>query len=863
LNATSVAKPKKLQKLHADLVANNIDIAVISETWFKMRHTDKILTLAGYNLFRRDRKRRRGGGVAIYVADSVKSDIYSPPGDDPKFEVLWVKTCVTAVPCYIAALYHPPTSSKVGYTVDNLLDYLSCAIDNIVRTNNNLAPIIILAGDFNQLRDTSLQAMGLINAVNVPTHKGHCLDRVYTNEPLYLAAKVVQSTVPTAHKAVIVRADSRFIADINKKSTTLIFRNRTPDRHAALLDSLGNVDWTTVLYDQFHTQAAFNTLYSLLKTMLETHYPESKITVTTRDPPYMTPTIKSMLRQKNRLMRKGHIEHAGALATRIGVAMDQFNSQRLALIDRKSGQKLMWSKVREITGKGRTDKMCDIDPATMNAHYAAVSHDAHYVAPVSKSTCSVAKQEWPSEYSVLRALLALKPTATGLDGLPAWFLKVAAPLIAEPLAWLYRLSLSESVVPEQWKSACISPVPKVPQPAAPSDYRPISITAVLSRVLERIIVRQAFYSLLYSKVPDVVSALSDQYAFRPTGSTTAALISILQDLSDMSHTYPYVHLIALDFSKAFDTVRHSTLLAKFDKFHLEDNIYNWLVDYFAGRKHCTKVNGVISLPLSINASIIQGSSIGPVSYITNASDLKAKTPGNKLHKYADDTYLLVPSVNSGAILIEMEHISTWATDNNLRLNGKKCLEMVVVRPRMRSRPSLPSPIPDLNRVESLSILGVTVKSNLSISEHINNLLASTSQTLYALNTLKSHGMSLFALTDICRATLLSKLTYAAPAWRGFATTAEIARLQSVLVKASRWGVWGERSLLLIDVIDAAESKLFTKVLCNTAHVLYPLVPPKKETGHDTRPRGHDRQLTQVTAGSQRNFISRLIFKDMY
>ena len=59
-------------------------------------------------------------------------------------------------------------------------------------------------------------------------------------------------------------------------------------------------------------------------------------------------------------------------------------------------------------------------------------------------------------------LEALRPAVTGLDDLPAWFLKVGAPFFAAPIADMFNLSLSTSVVPNQWKSASISPLPKIP-----------------------------------------------------------------------------------------------------------------------------------------------------------------------------------------------------------------------------------------------------------------------------------------------------------------------------------------------------------------------------------------------------------------
>jgi len=77
----------------------------------------------------------------------------------------------------------------------------------------------------------------------------------------------------------------------------------------------------------------------------------------------------------------------------------------------------------------------------------------------------------------------LLPTATGLDQIPAWFLQLGAPIFAASLARLFHQSLATGVVPRQWKTAIITPVPKIATPAQPSEFRPISITPVLSRSL--------------------------------------------------------------------------------------------------------------------------------------------------------------------------------------------------------------------------------------------------------------------------------------------------------------------------------------------------------------------------------------------
>src|SRR5271163_2278808 len=459
------------------------------------------------------------------------------------------------------------------------------------------------------------------------------------------------------------------------------------------------------------------------------------------------------------LSRRGKLEKANALAQRIGALLTQKNTEWLSDCDpgAPGGAKAMWTKVNEITGSKSRLKSTPPDPATLNAHCAATSTDAQYEAPLLKSSCA-APCNWPTEAAVFFALDHLMQSATGLDGLPTWFLQLAAPGISMPLTYLYRLSMQESIVPIQWKSACITPVPKIPAAVQCSDFRPISITPVLSRVMEKLITRDILYPMINS--PALAEPLSDQYAFRTTGSTTAALIAILSELTHLTTNHPYVHVIGLDFSKAFDTVRHSNLMQKLAACPMQDNVYNWLADYLCNRTHCTNVQGVISAPLPINASIVQGSAIGPIAFILNATDLRALTPGNKLHKYADDTYLVVPSSNSNTISTEIDHIASWARQNNLRLNPTKSTEMIVSHGRRTALP--PPPLPGITRVKEMNILGVTIQDSLGMEAHTKAVVGSGCQNLYALKILKAHGLTTESLYNVCQATLISRMTYAAP-----------------------------------------------------------------------------------------------------
>ena len=243
---------------------------------------------------------------------------------------------------------------------------------------------------------------------------------------------------------------------------------------------------------------------------------------------------------------------------------------------------------------------------------------------------------------------------------------VGAPFFAAPIADMMNLSLYSSVVLHQWKAASILPIPKISAPVSPSDYRPISITPVLSRMLERVVVSEYIYPSFQSPPPTL--NFSDQFAFQPSASTTAALIHLLHTITTLLESNPYVIVYALDFSKAFDSVRHSAVLDKYLMLNMPDNIYNWIESFFRDHSHCTKFGTEVSEFRKIMASIIQGSAIGPASYVVTAADLHPVTPGNSMHKYADDTYLVIPAITEQSCAAEIDNIERWALENNLKLN---------------------------------------------------------------------------------------------------------------------------------------------------------------------------------------------------
>src|SRR6218665_1077005 len=143
---------------------------------------------------------------------------------------------------------------------------------------------------------------------------------------------------------------------------------------------------------------------------------------------------------------------------------------------------------------------------------------------------------------------------------------------------------------------------------------------------------------------------------------------------------------------------------------LPDNIYSWIVNYFKQRGHLTKIHETISAIAFINASIIQGSVIGPPSYAVAASDLHAKSSQNSTMKYADDSYLLVSSSNICSVYEEFAHMKAWTAVNNLQLNPHKTHELIVYRRRSGTSAPLDPFLPGATRVTSMRVLGVVLSA---------------------------------------------------------------------------------------------------------------------------------------------------------
>jgi len=252
--------------------------------------------------------------------------------------------------------------------------------------------------------------------------------------------------------------------------------------------------------------------------------------------------------------------------------------------------------------------------------------------------------------------------------------------------------------------------------------------------------------------------------------------------------------------------------------HVLDNVYNWFVDFFAGHSHCTNFKGEQSDFQQITASIIQGSGLGPARYVVNAADLIPKYNSNALIKYADDTYLVVPAGSISTRQDELHNIEQWSLANNLKLNRTKSLEIIFVNNRRKHSTQLPAELTDIKRVDSINILGVTVTNTLTVNEHVDRVLSNCAQSVFALRTLRAHGLNRECLHNVFNAVILAKLTYAVSAWICFTYAAERERIEAFIRRCKRSELCSAKTKTFAEICEVYDSKLFSNIII--IHVIY-------------------------------------------
>ena len=230
-------------------------------------------------------------------------------------------------------------------------------------------------------------------------------------------------------------------------------------------------------------------------------------------------------------------------------------------------------------------------------------------------------------YDLLRALDSNK--ARGPDLLLARLLKEGAEEISCSLTKIFNLSLTRGALPQDWTSAHIVPVHKKNDGSNPSNYRPISLTSIVIKVLEKLVHRRVVSAL------ESHGLISDfQHDFRAKRSTVGLLSEAVHDWA--LERRRSVHSLFLDLAKAFDLVPHYHLLLRLDLLGIRGDLLNWFQAFLTCQRQRVVINGQTSNWLDVCSGVPQGSVLGPLLFILYIDDLHRSVISSTLKIFADD-----------------------------------------------------------------------------------------------------------------------------------------------------------------------------------------------------------------------------------
>ena len=262
-----------------------------------------------------------------------------------------------------------------------------------------------------------------------------------------------------------------------------------------------------------------------------------------------------------------------------------------------------------------------------------------------------------------------------------------------------------------------------------------------------------------------------QSAYRPNHSTETALLTIVNDLLTAMDNNKICILTLLDLSAAFDTTDHQILFTRLQhSFGISGPALSWFSSYLSNRTHAVTINSLQSEHTMLHYGVPQGSVLGPVLFILYTQPLFNLISKHAVshHAFADDNQLYKISTLD-AIHQSIEtlqnctiDVKSWMTANKLQLNDNKTEAMIIISNRMSVHSPLLSVIhigdADVPFVSSVKNLGVTLDSNLSMSQHISNTCKAAYIQIRHLSSIR-HLLTTQATQTLVCSLVLSRLDY--------------------------------------------------------------------------------------------------------
>ena len=736
---------------------SEIEIIILTETWFSNFHSCDIEGYKSYHVFRSE---KRGGGVSIYVRNTIKSVIVSEKSCMYDFiECLTVQVSGLSNSLSVVGVYRPPSGD-----IDMFFEYI---YSNLLEYSNSRS--MLIGGDLNidilESSNISDRLMNIFNSYNfyplvtVPTrvtdNSSKCIDHIWYNSFNVNHSGCFVNDI-TDH--FLIYTSLNF--SCNKSFARVKFRD-----HSEMQINLLKLKFDSIVNSFYENRVHLdvNERCQLFIEMFWDCYNKCcpikyKVLSTKRlNRPWLTNELINCINRKHSLFRdyknnlttrNNYVSYKNNLCTILKDAKANFYKRKFDSC--KNDLRKTWKSINRLTrGYKQSDPITLLDDSGIEQddpknvsnlfckYFSSVASDLDDKIPISdvnpldnvKCVTDSSFFIFPSSPCEIHKLIMSMPNKScNTDSIPIFIYKLLVDKLSVVLSDIFNISVSTGIFPQCLKIARIIPIYKANLKSLASNYRPISLTHNISKLFEKLMCNRMWSFI------DKNNILNNcQFGFRRNLSTTDAVLQVVDDCIDSIDKNKYVIAVFLDLAKAFDTVNHEILLSKLDKLGFRGIVNSWFRSFLCDRRIVVDVNGELSAERSVNIGVPQGTVSAALLFILYINDLSNVSDNLKFVMFADDTtvYASGASVDELSTLItnELKKVDSWLTANRLSLNLSKTCYMLFnkkrndpeVRVNIRGKP--------INRVSRTSFLGVRIDDRLSFNYHVEHVKSKLSRAL--------------------------------------------------------------------------------------------------------------------------------------
>jgi hypothetical protein len=462
---------------------------------------------------------------------------------------------------------------------------------------------------------------------------------------------------------------------------------------------------------------------------------------------------------------------------------------------------------------------------------------------------------------VLKKLIAGK--AFGPDMISTEMIKLCEDDLIKPISIIFNKSWKEGSIPEIWRCANVLPIFKKGTKEDPLNFRPVSLTCVLCKLMETIIKNRLMIDLDKEEI-----LIEEQHGFRSNHSTTTNLLEFYNEVTKELDNKHAVDIFFFDLSKAFDMVPHTRLINKLKTLKISDKVVRWIENYLSGRRQRVMVRGEMSDWLEIFSGVPQGSVIGPILFLIYINDIKRELK-SRVSIFADDTKILhIVDTEEDRVEVEQDLIAmqNWADQNKMKFNIDKCSVMHCGYSNKRNNYTMYGK--ELRKTDCEKDLGVLIDSDMKFASQI---AAQTKKAYKVLGMIKRNfECTNGAIFQILYSTLVRPhLEYAVQVWNPYQIghrkkLEQVQRRATKMVKEVRKLKYDQRLVKLN--LMSTETRRTRGDMIMTFKILKDMVKIKKGTimvSSEKRTRGNSLKLSKSTLNSDQRkyFFSNRIIKD--